>query len=168
MRGHSASRRGFTLIELVTAMGAMSVLMLAMGSVMMVARAGIPGDDDPAMSAMATHAAVERMARDLSMADAFSRSGESWTLGMPDRDGDGSRESVVYTWDDSGAGATYALTRNENGSGDEVLLRRAKSVTVTTRMLASSGMAVTVEVIGGDAAGTRAVAAVSMWNSQGY
>lgn len=149
-------------------MGAMSVLMLAMGSVMMVARAGIPGDDDPAMSAMATHAAVQQMARDLSMADAFSRSGESWTIGMPDRDGDGDRESVVYTWDDSGAGATYALTRNENGAGDEVLLRRAKSVSATTRMLGAGGMAVTVEVIGSDTAGTRALATVSMWNTQGF
>lgn len=161
-------RPGFTLIELVTAMGGMSILMLAMGSVMMVARAGIPSDDDPALAAMATHAAVDRFARDLSIADAFSRSGESWTIGSPDRDGDGARESVVYTWDSEGDGATFTLTREENGGGAEVLLSRAASVTTLTDALESGGVRVTVEVVGSDPGRTRAVAVVSMWNTQGY
>ncbi len=146
-------------------MGGMSVLMLAMGSVMMVARAGIPSDDDPALAAMATQRAVDRLCRDLSIADAFSEDGGTWTIGMPDLDGDGAREVVEYVWDKDG---TLALTRAVNGGPAEVVHSGVRSIQVSSRSSPGGGVTVSVLIVGRDSAGTRAVAEVSMWNTQGY
>jgi Tfp pilus assembly protein PilW len=118
-----ARRRGFTLIELVSSLGAMSVIVVALGSVLMVARAAVPAEGDGAITSVRMQGAMDRMVHDVLVAVDFRvASGDAWELTLPDTDGDEVPDVVVYRWDSAGAAGAQALTRSENGRGEEVLL----------------------------------------------
>ncbi|MFT5422468.1 MAG: prepilin-type N-terminal cleavage/methylation domain-containing protein [Phycisphaerales bacterium] len=89
-------RCGFTLIELLVAISASTVLISAMGSLIVLTSTALPsGDDRGSVSAGAAHT-VQRIADDLTYATAVTPASGSLRLVVPDRTGDSQPESVVY------------------------------------------------------------------------
>ncbi len=106
------SRSAFTLAETLAAMGISSVLLVASGSVVVISSRSIPKPNDAAAVALTNQRAFDRLADDLHFAVSIDTvSATSLSLRIPDRDADGSDESVAYTW--SGTRGE-ALLRTEN------------------------------------------------------
>ncbi|MGD9789844.1 MAG: type II secretion system protein J [Phycisphaerales bacterium] len=110
-------RPAFTLAETLAALGISSVLLVASGSVVVISSRSIPKPNDAATVALTNQRAFDRLSDDLRFAtsiDAVTVTGLS--LRIPDRDADGSDESVAYSWSGT-RGET--LLRSEN-AGDTV------------------------------------------------
>ncbi|MEM7756241.1 MAG: prepilin-type N-terminal cleavage/methylation domain-containing protein [Planctomycetota bacterium] len=157
------SRSGFTLIELIAALGSATVVLVALGSMVMVAGQAVPDADDETTAGVSAWGAADRFAHDLATATDCSGN-NPWTLTLPDRDGDGSPETVVWDWDSTGADKSFALCRIENGGTPVVVLARAKDVDLDETEDGPDPVAVTVTVIADDSAGTRAVVTTPVWN----
>ena len=152
MKRGATRARGFTLIELVSALGAMSVLAVAMGSVLVVVRGAVPDPNEPTTATADAWRAAERFAHDLSTAVTFVDRGDGeWALELPDRDGDGVEEAVEWEWDADDRDATFAVTREFNENSIELVLARAKDVSVSTETRDGDTVSATVTVtISGD------------------
>jgi len=106
------TRRGHTLVEMVTALAVVSILMLGMASAMLVASWAVD-PDSPLRNTHAAAEAVARMAEELQFATDFTqRKAKNVTFTVADRDGDDSPETIRYAW--SGT-AGDPLTRQYNG-----------------------------------------------------
>ncbi len=107
-----AGRRAYTLVELVVAMAATSVLLAGMASAIFVAgRASDPGTL-PANTIQGSMTA-EEIAAELRLATSFtSRTATSVEFTVPDRDNDSAPETIEYVW--SGTPAA-PLQRTYNG-----------------------------------------------------
>lgn len=87
--------RAFTLLETVVSMGSVSVLLLAMGSVMVVAGQALPSPDDRAARAVAASRALDIIADDLAVATGVTiHAGVGVEFTVPDRSGDAAEETV--------------------------------------------------------------------------
>jgi hypothetical protein len=123
-----ARRGAFTLAELAVSLGLVSVLLLAMGSVMVVS--------GRAVAVSATHAgeakvddAVAAIASEQRLAlEILERSQWSVTFRVPDRDNDGAPETIRYVW--SGT-AGDSLMRTYNGEPETVFVRDVKNFKLT-------------------------------------
>lgn len=102
----------FTLIEMVVSLSIISVVFLAMGSVMVLASKAVP--DPKASTGMALTAdLLEQIAAEVQVATSVSiATDKGIAFTVPDRDGDGTDESIVYLW---GGVAGSALVRQYNG-----------------------------------------------------
>lgn len=126
-------RPGFTLLELVVAMTASTVLVGAMGSLIVLTSTAIPaGDDRGSLAAGASHT-LQRIADDLAFATSVTPGTGSVSMVVPDRDSDGKSETVAYwlsgrllkrgaSTSDAGAvtllsGVTGFVTERDAGTG---------------------------------------------------
>jgi len=157
-------RRAFTLIELISAVGAMSVIVLAMGSVLMLAQQAVPEAGDRASSMTSAWGAAERFANDLSTATSCASSAGTWTLTLPDRDANGVEETVVWTWDSTGSTRSFDLTRQHNSDPAVTMLSNAKSVSTTDTKDTGTTISMTITIVAGDDAGTTVVLTTPVWN----
>ena len=107
-----ASASGHTLVELVAALAITGVLVLGVASAMLVASKAV----DPASPLRNTQAAAEataRIAEELRFATGFTqRAARAVTFTVADRDGDGSEETIGYSWSNT---AGDPLMRQYNG-----------------------------------------------------
>jgi prepilin-type N-terminal cleavage/methylation domain-containing protein len=104
--------RAFTLLELVLAIVILSLIVAACGSVglMAVRTLNACGGPDPLAEG---RAAADAIAADLRMALAITeQTPTAITFTVPDRNGDGSPETIRYAW----SGAGMPLTRQVNGA----------------------------------------------------
>lgn len=93
-------RSAFTLIELLVAMSASTILIGAMGSLIVITTSAIPaGDDRGSLSADASYT-LQRIADDLSFATSITLGDGVLALEVPDQTGDSQPESICY-WLDS-------------------------------------------------------------------
>ena len=108
LRSSSARREysGFTLIELVAAMIAASVLVAGLASAMLVTNRSLEDAATPINRAGLVETVADRIAEDTRYAIAIQQVGQTISLTVPDRDGDGFDESIVYG--SSAAGLTRA------------------------------------------------------------
>jgi prepilin-type N-terminal cleavage/methylation domain-containing protein len=105
--------RGFTLLELVVGTAVMSVIMVALGSVMLIAGRALPQAQSATGAAVAAAGAAEQMASELRYALAINqRSATMIEFTVADRNSDGLPETIRYEW--SGTAAA-PLTRQYNG-----------------------------------------------------
>ncbi len=109
------ARRGYTLIETVLALGVMAILAGALGSVLLIAVRAIPSGQAARGSTSPTAAAggaLDLLASELRFATAIA-SGTTTAIEFttPDRDGDGSADTLRYEW---GGDAGDPLTRRVN------------------------------------------------------
>lgn len=115
-RAHRPGREGHTLIEVVVSVIATSILVAGMGSVVMVAARSTSEETLPIHQIQAA-AAVHEILSDLQFALSLSeRSATAVEFTVPDRDSDGTSETIRYAWS---ATEGDPLTRQYNG-GDEV------------------------------------------------
>jgi hypothetical protein len=104
------SRRGLSLVEVAVSVAAASVLVLAIGSVILVSSKALPDSTSVTRTALSAGAITDQMNDEVRYAIAVTEmSPASITFIVPDRDGDGSADSVRYAW--SGG----KLTRQVNG-----------------------------------------------------
>lgn len=130
----SARIRGFSLIELVTALAISSLIVVAMGSAVMVASAAIPSTVDESKTQAAT--GLDWIMLEVSEAEQIkSATNNALTFIVPDRDGDGQTELVSYTW--SGVRGE-PLYRAFNNAAAVVYLDEVRDFAVTTTTTTSN------------------------------
>ncbi len=109
----SSSPFGFTLIEMVVSLTVMSIVFLAMGSVMLMATKALPKPDAPAGLAFEAADVLRQIASELETATAVSNAQPAVIeFTVPDRNNDASDETIKYEW--SGV-AGEPLIRQYNG-----------------------------------------------------
>jgi len=115
-RGRSA----FTLIEMVVSLSIISIVFLAMGSVMLLASKALPTADASSSLTPDTADIVQQIVSELQTATLIAATTDkSITFMVPDRDNDGNDESVAYFW--SGV-AGNPLIRIYNGGTSVTVL----------------------------------------------
>lgn len=104
---------GFTLAEVVAALGIMTILLGAIGSALIVAIRALPNGSSPLEAVARGGSALEQIASELHTATAVAAASDKVIeFSVPDRSGDGAPESIRYAW--SGT-AGDPLTRSYNG-----------------------------------------------------
>lgn len=102
----------FTLIEMVVSLSVVSIVFMAMGSVMMMATHAIPTPDAPASLMIDAADILEQMASELQVATAVTAATDKGiTFTVPDRDNDAVDETISYLWDGT-AGTPFCRRYN--------------------------------------------------------
>lgn len=104
---------GFTLVEVTIATSILSILVLAMGSAVAIARHAVPDAARGPGAVVASAQAIDLLAADLLYATSLDTAqANEIAVSTPDRNDDGVPETIRYSW--SGA-AGDPLTRSVNG-----------------------------------------------------
>ena len=103
---------GYTLVELVMSMAVMTVVMGGIGSAIFLAARGVDARS-PLAGLVEGGRVVDQMAGELACALGFTElSATAVKFSVPDRDGDGTPETILYAWSDTPGDP---LTRQYNG-----------------------------------------------------
>jgi type II secretory pathway pseudopilin PulG len=122
-----ASRRAFSLVEAVVAMGVMAILLLGMSGALTMSVTALDKGKDASAKAVAAAAACDTVMADLNEATSVTaNSAAAITLSVPDRDGDKSPDVISYRW--SGARGD-PLYRTVNGN-EQVLVAGVDQLTI--------------------------------------
>ncbi|MEN6333539.1 MAG: prepilin-type N-terminal cleavage/methylation domain-containing protein [Phycisphaerales bacterium] len=123
------ARRGFTLLELIVSTAVMSVLMVALGSVMLIAGRAVPQAQSVTGTMSAAAAAAEQMASELRYAAAVNQQSSTMIeFTVADRNSDGLPETIRYEW----AGTSGAsLTRQYNAGTAVAVLPDVREFALT-------------------------------------
>lgn len=122
-------RRGFSLIELVAAMGITTILLAAIASTAFIATRAIPQTNDAMSSSTTAARVVDQMAGELESALlVLQQTPTSITFTVPPRNGDAAPEKICYSW----AGPSGApLTRQYNGGPAVALIDTVDQFSLT-------------------------------------
>jgi hypothetical protein len=127
----SIGRRAFTLVELVLGMAITTVLLAAMGSLVLIASKAVPDRTGPADQGLSAASALERMQQDLAAAlTVVQATSTAIEVTVPDRNGDLVPEDIRYEW--GGAGAD--LLRTVNGGTKVALATSVSQFALTYRV----------------------------------
>ncbi len=89
----------FTLIEMVVSLTIVSIVFLAMGSVMMLATKAVPSPDDPVNQMIENADILEQITSELQTATTITAATDKGiAFTVPDRDADGADEVIQYAW----------------------------------------------------------------------
>jgi prepilin-type N-terminal cleavage/methylation domain-containing protein len=92
-------RAGFTLIEMVVSLSVISIIFLAMGSVMVLASKAHPSSASAAAQTFGAADVLQQMASELEVATSVTGTADKRiTFTVPDRDGNGRDETISYGW----------------------------------------------------------------------
>lgn len=117
---------GFTLIEVVVSIAIMSILMTAVGSLMVFSAKALPNPNDPASMAIKSGTAINRFADDVREAAQVSVAElYAFEVTVGDRDAAGGPDTVRYEW--SGV-VGEPLVRTYNADRHEILLEQVDSM----------------------------------------
>lgn len=139
------ARGGWTLLELLLAIAILSVLMGAMGSAVFIVTRSIDDGSSNATIINDTATVVDQIAADLKMAISFNeadRTPTSVQFTVPDRDDDGSPETIRYAW--SGLSGD-PVTREYNGSAPVAVIDHAESFDLDYLVTSIAGTGGTAE-----------------------
>lgn len=121
--------RGFTLVEVVLAAFVVSVILAGLSSAMFLAARA--AETPYKRSALDLHAVLDRFRQDAAIATGITQLGStSITMTLPDRDGNGTADSVKYDWSQAN-NTSGTITRIEDGVSESVPVRTA-SFSVST------------------------------------
>lgn len=115
MSRHNTSSRsaGFTLIEAVLSVAITAVIGLSLTGIMVMAQKALAGGAAEADQAFKADRAMQTMLMDINLATSIpARTATSITVVVPDRNGNGQPETIIYAWDGV---AGDPLTRQLNG-----------------------------------------------------
>ena len=109
------ARRGITLLELVISLSVVSILLGAMGSVILISARTMPGTQSDVDRVPLAQRAWTQIADDVRTATSVTMPDKlSLVLVVPERNPDGSDMTVTYAW---GGNSGDALTREVDGGG---------------------------------------------------
>lgn len=145
---HSPRARAFTLMEMILSCAITTIIAAALGSVILLSARVMPRAKGATTSQgleIEAARAMELLTADLSQAIEFKVLNKVHAvLDVPDRDGDGSNESIVYDWDGT---LNAPLTRSINGGTPANVLDQASEFSMTkeirTRSVTADGVPVT-------------------------
>jgi prepilin-type N-terminal cleavage/methylation domain-containing protein len=115
--------RAFTLVELVVAMAAASLLLSGLAVAVLISNRALEDAATPQNRRAVIQEVADRMVEDARHALTVQRSSQSVSMTLPDRDGDNVDETVVYAFGASG------LTRSQSLHPSVSFLSSAPSVT---------------------------------------
>lgn len=133
MRSTRSSSAAFTLVELMVACTLGAILMGAMVSAVMIGARALPSKSPaPAAADAAARASAATALATLNLEMATARSiidlqPSSITFMVPDRDGDGAEDKLIYAWDETKGNP---LTRSMNGGAASVVLPQVAAFTL--------------------------------------
>ncbi len=108
-----SAREGFTLVELVLSLSIAAILLMALQSTVLVASKAIPDGRSVGSALVSSGQPMGSLSADLYFATSVTElTGTAITFTVPDRNGDGTPETIRYAW--SGK-AGDPLTRQYNG-----------------------------------------------------
>lgn len=91
--------RAFSLLELVVALGSMSIVMVAIGSIVVLALRAVPADDRPSEAFQSSSEAFDTLTRELAFCTALTRIDSNLVrFTGPDVTSDGVSDQVTYEW----------------------------------------------------------------------
>lgn len=127
-RAGPRARPGFTLVEVSLAAGMGAMVLVALGSVVLIASKALP-DTTSRRSFMDHMSALNRLSADVMYATRVVQvDATSITVRVPDRDGDGREEEISYSW----AGKdTEPFVRKYNDAAPESLAGDIASIQLT-------------------------------------
>lgn len=174
-----ARRQAFTLVEMAVTLAIMSVLMTALGSVIVLASRALPHNEPATTAAAAAGLVADQIAAELRYATRINLAGTTaLEFVVPDRNNDGAAETIRYEWSGSPGDP---LTRRYNGGGPVEVLSGVQNFsfayerdTVTTEVSSpetnDSGEVLLAKFDGWGSAATQAQAAASStsWASQAF
>lgn len=115
----------FTLIEMVVSLSVVSIIFLAMGSVMLMSAKAIPTSSDPSVQTFESMDAIRQLTTELQTATVIAAATDrSIAFKIPDRDGNGQEEMLAYFWSNS-PGAP--LVRIYNGGASVSVIPNVQS-----------------------------------------
>jgi prepilin-type N-terminal cleavage/methylation domain-containing protein len=121
--------RGFTLLEMVVALGVSSVILVGIGSAMLMAGRAVPDAHGPVIEGLAGAEALEPIAAELQYAITLNQGTTRLIeFTVADRNGDGTPEVIRYEWSGT-AGAP--LTRTYNGGAAVQVLTDVRDFNLT-------------------------------------
>lgn len=122
----SPRQNGFTLIEVVVSIAIVSILMTAVGSLMVFSARALPNPDDSASVTISSGAAINRFADDIREAVVvIAAEADAFEVQVADRDGVDGPDTVRYEW--SGV-AGEPLVRIYNDDHHEVVLDSVRAM----------------------------------------
>src|ERR1051325_4118910 len=105
--------RGYTLIEMVLALGILAIILVAAESAVVLSAKAIPDGRGPAAAAISGERAQDLMTSELMTAVGVTeQTANAITFTVPDRNGDSVAETIRYAWTGT---AGDPLTRQYNG-----------------------------------------------------
>ncbi len=133
--GFTRSRqRAFTLIEVVLASAITAILLLAVQSVIILAAHAVPGSQSKLTTLTGAVETLAELDADLAFAtNITSRSATAITFQVADRTGNGTPETITWSWDGTLGGTLYR-TFNSNPAVAMASNVQAFSLTYDTRM----------------------------------
>lgn len=133
---HSHAARAYSLIELTVSLAIVSILVTAIGSLIILASKAIPRDDGVFAASLGGAVLAEELIDDAAFALAFKQvSKTALEFTLADRTGDAAAETVRYAW--SGTPG-HPLTRTINGSSPIVVLPDVRALEFTATMRSGS------------------------------
>ncbi len=134
------ARRAFTLVEMAVAMAVVSIIMVAIGSVVVVAAKALPSAPGPGVTSLAAGASLQSVVAELRYATSITEaSPTALTFTVADRDSDGKEETIRYSW--SGV-AGAPLNREYNGAAPVAVIPAVNNLAlgyVKTKHTTTSG-----------------------------
>ncbi len=127
-RNNPPARRalGYTLVEATVAIAVMSVLLVAIGSVLAMAMQAVPSADDPLLTRLETTQALQQIADEFQFATHIvAQTPNAITFSVPDRTGDGAPDTIAYSWSGNPGSP---LTRMINNSAATVVVADVHSL----------------------------------------
>lgn len=107
-KGTGPRRPGYTLIELIVALGTGAILMAGLSSALYMSTRGLTPDVTATSDASRSSLALSQVTSDLRLALNFSeRTASAVTFTVPDRNSDGSVETIRYSWAGTGNPLLY-------------------------------------------------------------
>lgn len=130
-------RAGYSLLELVVALPAMTMLMAGAAAAISLASRATPDSSGTTGATLRAASALELFSAEMACATSItSRSASQVTFVTPDRTGDGAVDTVTYGWANA---AGLPFTRQINGSASQTLLGGVQSLTFTYTTITDSG-----------------------------
>jgi len=136
-------RGGFTLVELITSLVITSILMLGLSSVMLIGSKAVPSGTEQIHAEAACARVLEDMADDLTLAWGITlASKQDIIIGVLDRDGDGGKDQIRYTYDSDAA----TIKKTWNSEKPVTVLSNVSAFSVTLTTSDGTGSAALIEL----------------------
>ncbi len=141
---HLLLRNGWSLVELMVALGGSSALLVGLTSTIFIAMKATDTSTTPTTATIEGNAALMNLLTELEFAISFSeKTLNATTFTVPDRDGNASAETIRYAW--SGTPGD-SLTRQYNGGTVTSLVENVHSLAFQYFQPSSAVQYVTVKI----------------------